>query len=190
MSMISGARYHLDIICPERSYWFWFLIYFVSFSILLVDYLYLIPIYEHYLHSTSLHKHQVTFLKQPLLNFFNYSSTSLSFGIFLEKPKSQTFIPQFPSIRRFAGLRSLWIILVEWIKFIAQRILYNITMTWSSKIYVFSPLLFKRFLRSLSYSSMTINIYFNSSKFTFNNYQSFISLLLLLFSVLSYSSFS
>jgi hypothetical protein len=69
----------------------------------------------------------LTFLKS-----YKFYSKVDFLGKTLAKPKSQILIAQLESINIFPGLISRWMILAEWKKFRAQRILYIMVMTCSS----------------------------------------------------------
>ena len=84
----------------------------------------------------------------------------------LARPKSQIFTEQVLSISRFAGFRSLWIMLAEWRNFMAQSMLYKMVMMCCSSSMVPISTEDSTFLTSQSTKSITRNIMFKSRLFS------------------------
>ena len=150
--MTSGARYHLVWISHVKD--LGWASHSSAFSSRKAD-------------IESLMSWNLAFLSVGSSHFYNFEnfvfyiiSKSLSISRFwgntLAIPKSHILMLHWESISILAGLRSLWIILAEWMKCSAHRELYRIVIICLSSMWVGGSTL-SNFLKSLSMYSITMN---------------------------------
>ena len=157
---ISGALNHLELTWDDMDL---FLFLFISLLVeifLVIMFLICWLLLSDYI--LLLTRESLTLLVLPLPDPSRLS------GKVLEIPKSQIFTWQSAFIKIFAGLRSRWITLAEWIYLRAHKRLYRINLICSSEILTFGAS-FKSSLRSVSSFSITMKSVWEASAFSYES---------------------
>ena len=117
VSMISGARYHLDTTQFESSLFSFYRAglcsYYAALTFRLNNF--------SYLACSSGSPYLLICFRSFLRKSLKALASSFFLGMARARPKSQILTLQFESIRKLPGFMSLWIIFAECMKFRAQR---------------------------------------------------------------------